>query len=214
MIRLLGSELFTVKIVKNQSIVVTERMTSAEMNEPDYTDDDCSNANMYNQMGGMESMDSNNQSYDKFACETKCEETNDTALRYRAADDFKNGLLRSETDINNTTNNVSKISTRKCKGRVLKLEFGNMFDVKDIHTADIVMLETDIPQELQADLCALLSNMKADSRTLTYLDLRKTWCSNSFFPYRQLENNKNLSDRFPTSWSVQRGHHFYVWTKV
>ena len=208
MIRLLGSELFTVKIVKNQSIVVTERMTSAEMNESDFNDDECSSSNMYNQID----MDSN-QLYDKFACETKCEETNDTDLRYRASDDYKNGLLRSEPDINHT-NNSSKPSTRKCKGRVLKLEFGNMFDVKDIHTADIVMLETDIPQELQADLCALLSNMKPDSRTLTYLDLRKTWCSNSFFPYRQLENNKNLSDRFPTSWSVQRGHHFYVWTKV
>lgn len=208
MIRLLGAELFTVKILKNQSIVVTERMTSAEMNESDYNDDECSSSNMYNQMD----MDSN-QLYDKFTCETKCEEANDTAQRYRTSDDFKNGILRSETDINHN-NKSNKPSSRKCKGRVLKLEFGNMFDVKDIHTADIVMLETDIPQELQADLCALLSNMKPDSRTLTYLDLRKTWCSNSFFPYRQLENNKNLSDRFPTSWSVQRGHHFYVWTKV
>ena len=30
--------------------------------------------------------------------------------------------------------------------RVLKIELGNMMDVTDIHIADIVMLETDIPQ--------------------------------------------------------------------
>jgi hypothetical protein len=40
--------------------------------------------------------------------------------------------------------------------RVLHIECGNMFDVKNIHTADIVMLETDIPPDLQADLCKLL----------------------------------------------------------
>lgn len=31
---------------------------------------------------------------------------------------------------------------------------------------------------------------------------------------QQLDVNKTLADRYPTSWSVQRGHHFYLWVKV
>ena len=107
------------------------------------------------------------------------------------------------------------------KGRVLHLVCGNMFDhVKNIAIADIVMLETDIPADNLPDLNELLAGMKEGSRTLTYLDLRKIWTTTSSptssaipFPFRQLEQNKQLSDRFPTSWSVQRGHHFFLWCK-
>jgi hypothetical protein len=62
-------------------------------------------------------------------------------------------------------------------------------------------------------ILTLIGDMKEDSKTLTYPDLKKSWPTNVLFPFKQLENNKDLSDRFPTSWSVQRGHHFYVWTK-
>lgn len=31
------------------------------------------------------------------------------------------------------------------RGRILKLQCGNMFDVKDLDAADIIMMETDIP---------------------------------------------------------------------
>ncbi|CAM9445716.1 unnamed protein product [Pylaiella littoralis] len=34
------------------------------------------------------------------------------------------------------------------------------------------------------------------------------------FPFRQVEVNRSLSDRFPTSWSVHRGHHFFLWNKT
>ena len=113
-------------------------------------------------------------------------------------------------------NNIDPI-----KGRVLHLVCGNMFDhVKNIAIADIVMLETDIPADNLPDLNELLAGMKEGSRTLTYLDLRKIWTTSSSttasvmpFPFRQLEQNKQLSDRFPTSWSVQRGHHFFLWCK-
>jgi len=98
-------------------------------------------------------------------------------------------------------------------GRTLRIECGNMMDVKDLHTADIVMLETDIPLELQSQLCNLLQNMPEGSRTLTYLDLRKIWDQGNF-PFKQHEANRSLTDRFPTSWSVQRGHHFYIWHKM
>jgi hypothetical protein len=33
-------------------------------------------------------------------------------------------------------------------------------------------------------------------------------------PFRQIDSNRHASDRYPTSWSVQRGHHFYIWKKV
>ncbi|CAN0304186.1 unnamed protein product, partial [Discosporangium mesarthrocarpum] len=33
-------------------------------------------------------------------------------------------------------------------------------------------------------------------------------------PRTQVDVNRPLSDRFPTSWSVHRGHHFFLWTKV
>jgi hypothetical protein len=99
------------------------------------------------------------------------------------------------------------------KGRVLHLECGDMFEVGNVEIADIVMMETDVPVHLQTKLCHLLSRMHDGSRTLSYLDLRRFW-NIGICPFQQMENNKNLSDRFPTSWSVQRGHHFYLWNKV
>lgn len=97
--------------------------------------------------------------------------------------------------------------------RVLHLQCGNMFDVKNISTADVVMMETDIPADQHARLQLLLGEMKPDSRVLTYLDLRRIW-QNSNGMFRQVDVNKHQADRYPTSWSVQRGHHFYLWSKV
>jgi hypothetical protein len=85
--------------------------------------------------------------------------------------------------------------------------------VQNVDIADIVMLETDIPVSLQPELCQLLGKMHEGAKTLSYLDLRRVWAS-GLLPFKQMENNRHLSDRFPTSWSVQRGHHFYLWTKI
>jgi len=100
--------------------------------------------------------------------------------------------------------------------RTLRLVCGDMFHTTDLDRADIVMLETDVPLHLQSKLCQLLSTLKENSRVLTYLELRKTWLPENSFPFQfqQLECNKPMSDRFPTSWSVQRGHHFFIWIKV
>ena len=50
---------------------------------------------------------------------------------------------------------------------------------------------------------------------LTYLDLRRVWrLPGQPFPFRQLEANRSFADRYPTSWSVQRGHHLFLWVKV
>ena len=253
MVRLLGSELFTVKIVPGKSITITERVidendndnVNSNGNDNDHSDNDddgedlnigvgyddgnenssnenfsLSGTNYRNNMlnnhinnnchegGNRNNMTNGEDAY--LATETKSEEYIDTATRFRGDDCRFQPGKKSESE-------KLKLLESNRKGRrkrTLKLEFGNMFDVKNIQTADIVMLETDIPNELHRDLYHLLSSMKLDSRTLTYLDLRKTWSGDIYFPFRQLEINRNLSDRFPTSWSVQRGHHFYVWNKV
>lgn len=97
--------------------------------------------------------------------------------------------------------------------RVLHLCCGNMLEVKNIREADIVMMETDVPSELHGEVCSLLNGMKEGSRALTYHDMRKLWESGPH-PFKQMDVNRLLTDRFPTSWSVQRGHHFFLWTRA
>lgn len=98
--------------------------------------------------------------------------------------------------------------------RTLKIECGNMLLIDNIHEADIIMMETDLPPEIHQETCELLSKMHDGAMALTYHDMRKIWALGSTCSLQQLEVNKNLTDRFPTSWSVQRGHHFYLWKKV
>lgn len=99
-------------------------------------------------------------------------------------------------------------------GRQLHLECGNLFTTsRSIESADVIMLETEIPADLYGDLCLLLKKMKPCSRTLTYIDLRQMWTGGQC-PFRRHESNKFVSDRYSTSWSVQRGHHFFIWTRV
>ncbi len=97
--------------------------------------------------------------------------------------------------------------------RVLHFQCGNMFDTQNLDTADIIMMETDFPSELFPLLHRMISSLKEGTRILSYLDLRRL---NEFspIPLKQLEINRHLSDRYPTSWSVQRGHHFFLWQKV
>jgi hypothetical protein len=101
------------------------------------------------------------------------------------------------------------------EGRTLKIECGNMLSIENIHLADIVMMETDLPQEIHQETCDLLKKMHDEAMVLTYHDMNKIWVpTSSICPLQQLEVNRHLTDRFPTSWSVQRGHHFYLWKKV
>jgi len=98
-------------------------------------------------------------------------------------------------------------------GGVLDMEVGNLLTVQGIDTADIVLLETDLAPTIYPDLCDLLRQLKKGARAFTYLDLRKIWTS-GIFPYRQLDINRPISDRYSTSWSVNRGHHFFLWVKI
>ena len=54
--------------------------------------------------------------------------------------------------------------------------------------------------------------MHDNARILSYHDLFKIWPLPSFH-FKQLDINCSLADRFPTSWSVQRGHHFFLFKK-
>ena len=107
---------------------------------------------------------------------------------------------------------VSEKESEPYTERVLHMECGNMFDVENMVEADIVMMETDFPVELHTDLNTLICQMKERSRLLTYLDLRKLALNRECW-FKQVKENKQLSDRYPTSWSVQRGHHFFLWSK-
>jgi hypothetical protein len=101
----------------------------------------------------------------------------------------------------------------KTYDRVLEFACGNFFDVKDMGSVDIVLFETDVAQESYWDLSIMMHKMKDGSRTLTYLDMKKIWSCPSF-PLRQMTVNQSLADRYPTSWSVHRGHHFFLWVKI
>jgi hypothetical protein len=210
MVQLLGAELFTVVIIPNLSIKVTEKVIRGDSADADDLDDDTDLGISSLGNASSEIDNTTNVMINDSGDEAKCV---DYIPKVVSSEEMKN-LNSAEKSQGSGNKKKGVKAKKKIKGRVLHLECGNMFDVKNIHIADIVMLETDIPADLQTDLYELLGKMKEDSRTLTYLDLKKTWSKNLLFPFKQLENNKNLSDRFPTSWSVQRGHHFYVWAKV
>jgi hypothetical protein len=55
--------------------------------------------------------------------------------------------------------------------------------------------------------------MHDNAYILSYHDLFKIWTLPSY-PFKQLDTNCSLTDRFPTSWSVQRGHHFFLFKKT
>ena len=96
--------------------------------------------------------------------------------------------------------------------RRLEMECGNLLDIKRIEQADIVLLETDMPVKCFGRLDDLLHRMKTGAKALTYLDLKKTWVAPPF-PFSRMAVNISFCDRFATSWSVNRGHHFFLWSK-
>ena len=116
-----------------------------------------------------------------------------------------------------------RLPRRDGKLRVLTLEWNNLLDAPPalVADADFVLLETDIPGDVMLRLACQLYTLKAGCRLLSYLDLHKVWDTNNgsssssrrSAPFFQLEANTTLADRYPTSWSVHRGHHFFIWCK-
>lgn len=110
---------------------------------------------------------------------------------------------------------IISISSTKSR-RQLTLQHGNLLDVSTISKADIVILETDLPQVAHPQLVEMLhrSVLRPGCRLLSYLNLRNVWSSQGQqFPFAQLAVNRSTHDRFLTSWSYTTGHHFYLWVQ-
>ena len=66
------------------------------------------------------------------------------------------------------------------------------------HQADIVILQTDLPQQVHARLVQVLADHKLRTgvRVLSYLNLREVWASvGAVFPLEQHSVNKSPYDR-------------------
>jgi len=105
----------------------------------------------------------------------------------------------------------------KPKTRVMEIERGNMWARTDAFEADIVVMETQIPETSHQTLCNFLFGMKSGARLLTYENVENLYAQqrSSFAipcPFDRLPNNDN-EDRFFTSWAQKRGHHFHLWQR-
>lgn len=99
--------------------------------------------------------------------------------------------------------------------RVIEFYEGDLFTCHETFDADIVVLETHFPKTSWMKLCTFISNMKSGSRLLTYENIEDCFCSTEIkFPFEQIEINKHPEDRFYTTWSIKRGHHFYLWKRL
>lgn len=104
--------------------------------------------------------------------------------------------------------------------RVLELRRGNLFDVPDVEEADVVVLETLIPEPAFPRLAALLARLRPGCRVLTFANLASPEFAAVYerpaeqFPLRQLPANVPQSDRFATTWNRRRGHHFHLYERV
>ena len=120
--------------------------------------------------------------------------------------------------------------------RELFIEEKSFLDIESslVRRADIIILEIDLPECKYKEMLSLFEVMHDGARILTYLNLFDIWtkmCNENTiyetntsdsdsagkiqqFPWRQLEVNISLADRFATSWSPDRGHHFYLWIKI
>lgn len=101
-------------------------------------------------------------------------------------------------------------------GRRLEFYCADMFDMTKLHVwdADIIILQTNMHSQVYDLLCHTLARMKKNCRILSYLNLATLYPEGGIFPFQQLPVNRCISDRFCTTWSTNRGFHFFLWKKV
>lgn len=99
------------------------------------------------------------------------------------------------------------------KRRALELRRGDMWQVHDVGSCDIVIMHTELTPPSFPKVRRLVRQLKRGSRFVTYQDLSKHW-GESPPPFRQLEANIDESDQFATSWSALKGHHLFCWEKT
>jgi hypothetical protein len=207
MVELLGADRFQIRMVPGKFIVVTEVITTESLEARDGNANGSSNDNNRDlNDDGIDNADSISVGADK---DKNSGTTNGNHNGNR--DDSDEALAGPSA----TDSQRSKISSRT---RVLHFQCGDMFEcVQNIQIADIVMMETDVPLELYPQLHVMLSNLHVGARVLSYLDFYKCSLTErmpALIGLRQLMVNRLVNDRYPTSWSVQRGHHFYLWEQV
>ena len=109
--------------------------------------------------------------------------------------------------VDNTLGKVSCLTT--INERVLEFAHGNILDVRGEHLAraDIILLQTNIPQECRGGVKALLEYACLGCRLLTYNDMHE------FVDEKCWQLRKDGRPMIPTTWSA-KGHSFYLYIKV
>eukprot|EP00944_MAST-04C_sp_MAST-4C-sp1_P002632 g2632.t1 len=105
------------------------------------------------------------------------------------------------------------IRDKNASERTLSFYRGDIFEFPNIENADIAILQTNFPEETHLKLSDFLMRLKTDCRLLTYLNLGTLYKGASHI-FDQMEVNRSMKDRFPTSWSIHRGCHFFLWVKL
>jgi len=143
-------------------------------------------------------------------------------------EDFDVPLVMTDSPAEVTQSSLRESSTRLTLThksndvkRVLEVRHQNLFDTHDSLTADIVICQTHFPKDIQVEVVEFLSKMKEGAQLLTYENIAKIHeeaCASdprhdTSFPFRRNPTNHS-DDRYFTSWAVNNGHHFHLWSKV
>lgn len=101
----------------------------------------------------------------------------------------------------------------KRKRRVLELRRGNMWEMRDISSVDVVVMHTELTATGFPRFRKMVCDLKRGARFVTYQDLSKHW-PHTPMPFVQMEANVDDGDQFATSWSALKGHHLFCWEKT
>lgn len=105
----------------------------------------------------------------------------------------------------------ASITEGDAEQRMLELRRGNLFEC-DCTDADVVICETKITEVRYPDLAAFLCKLKRGTRVLTYENLDRVFVHSQVESPFQAINSQD--DRYVTTWSMDTGHHFFLWVRT
>lgn len=110
------------------------------------------------------------------------------------------------------SNNPTSASIEDTGGRRLEFHCADFFSLglELCSSSDVIFFAVHIPCKLFPQLCQRFSTAKEGCRLFTYHALDTIWWTDEPCPFRQIEENKQETDTFSTSWSPQ-GYKFYVY---
>ena len=231
MVQLLGSSLFTVFVSHGDYIIIVEKSIHGDSNTTSNELYDTSHI----------SEGSFPTSFPSKTCSSRvlfiqCGNIFDVVMGSEGTCDH------DSINTNSSRHTVNKISNAGVDDNIRKVGLSSgpspdvMHTLPGIHIchADIILFEIDVLSSHSHSVLLLLQHMKDNSRLLTYVNMEMIWSvnvsggnreascdtsenqSDNFIPpfcFTQLSRNKCRGDSFRTSWSVQRGHHLYMWLK-